>query len=398
MIIKRFKGGFALTVLYLSLSALYLSLSAPALATSHINPAIDSSDLGSGINSSTGQLQGNCISGDLVEKGNTTVNLGLQHATTASQSIEEIDGSVSADVNLGLFAGGATVTMHTRLEENNNTASTVYRVRYRAGTQTIENRNMTTLGLSVQGQSAAQIGDACGDEFIDSVTLGSDLYLVTQMQFSSTEDYQKYVTKIKVRVLFWSRTDTITTETYDLAQDGVYSVQAISTVPLPAAITAILGGQGEKYCHVDSTNLPLCVTAANDVLDYLVGINSTYRSYLDNPAKLTVIGFNSMPYDQAGHFALASDSISIDSALEGLQNQLMSALTDNRQKQNVVKAYGAVAGPQQADFHTLNNTLTDNINGLETALDNCRNNQLLASCQSATDSALGALVVVDIDI
>jgi hypothetical protein len=144
--------------------------------------------------------------------------------------------------------------------------------------------------------------------------------------------------------------------------------------------------------------LPLCVTAANDVLDYLVGINSNYRSYLDNPAKLTVIGFNSMPYDQAGHFALASDSINIDPALEGLQNQLMSALTDNRQKQNVVKAYGAVAGPQQADFHALNNTLTDNINALETALDNCRTNQLLASCQSATDSALGALVVVDIDI
>ena len=391
MIIKKHKAGFVFT-------ALYLSLSATALATTHINPAIDAAKLGTGINSSTGQLLGNCISGDLVDKGNTTVNLGLQQATTASQSIEELEGSVSADVNLGLFAGGAIVTMHTRLEENSNTATTVYRVRYRAGTQTVENREYTALGLSVQGQTPEQIRDVCGDEFIDSVTLGSDLYLVSQMQFSSTEDYQKYVTEIRVRVLFWSRTDTITDETYDLAQDGVYSIQAVSTVPLPPAITAILGGTGQKYCHVDSTNMPLCVTAANDVLDYLVGSSSTYRSYLDNQANFTVISANSMPYASGGHFALGSSPSGVLPALAGLESQLMSALTDNLTKQNIVKAYGAVPGDQQADFHALNNTITDNITVLQAALDNCRDTPVVTSCQSATDSALAQLTEVNVDI
>jgi hypothetical protein len=395
MILKRYKEGFALTLLCLSLSSV---ISSTAQATTHINPAIDRSYLGTGIDSASGELQGNCISGDRVETGNSAVNLALHNASSASQSIEEVKGSISADVNLGLFAAGASVSMHTRLEENSNTASFVYRVRYRAGTETLENRDTTALGLSVQGQAESQIRDVCGDEFIDSVELGSDLYLVTQMQFSSKAEYEKFVTEIRVRVLFWSRTDTISSETYAHAANGVYSVKAVSTVALPGAITTILGGSGEKYCHVASNDMPSCVAAANDVLDYLIGSNSSYRSYLEDTNNLTVIGFNSMPYDKAGHFELATGSLSILPALEGLQNQLMTALTDNRVKQNITKAYGAVISSQQADYQGLLAQINDNILVLEAALDDCRNTPVVDSCQIVTDNALAQLIAVDVDI
>lgn len=391
MIIKRYKGGFALSVICLLLSG-------TVQATSHINPTIDSSDLGTGIDSVTGLLQGHCISGDWVQTGNKRVTLGLQNTITASQSINEIQGRLSADVNLGLFAGGATVSMHTRMEDNSNTASFVYRVRYRAGTYSVENRDYTALGLSVQGQTPEQISAACGDEFIDSVELGSDLYLVTQMQFASKSEYEKFVTQIRVRVLFWSRTETISDETYAVAQHGVYSVKAVSTVPLPADITAILGGAGEKYCNVDSNDMPLCVSAANDVLDYLVGSSSHYHSYLNNSANLTVTGFNSMPYAKGGHFALAGDSSGQLPALEGIQNQLMVALTDNLKKQNITTAYGAVPGPGQANFLALLSQINTNITVLEAALDNCRQHPAVESCQSATDNALAQLISVNIDI
>jgi hypothetical protein len=391
MITKRYIGGFALT-------ALYLSLSTAVQATTHINPSINDTYLGTGIDSVSGLLQGNCISGDSVAAGNTAVNLGLQNATTASQSINEVQGSLSADVNLGLFAAGATVSMHTRLEDNSNTASMVYRVRYRAGTKTLENRAYTTQGSSVQGQTPEQIRDACGDEFIDSVELGSDLYLVMQMQFSSKADYEKFVTQIRVRVLFWSHTETISSETYEFAANGVYSVKAVSTVPLPADITAILGSSGEKYCNLDSNSMVLCVTAANGVLDYLIGSSSNYRSHFDNPENIKVIGFNSMPYDKAGHFEIASSAPTISPALAGLHDQLITLLTDNRVKQNITKAYGAVPGPQQANFQGLLSQINSNITVLEAALVNCRNTPVLASCQIETDSAVAQLIAVDVDI
>ena len=76
----------------------------------------------------------------------------------------------------------------------------------------------------------------------------------------------------------------------------------------------------------------------------------------------------------------------------------MNALTDNLTKQNIVKAYGAVPGDQQADFHALNNTITDNIAVLQAALDNCRETPEVTSCQSATDSALAQLTEVNVDI
>jgi hypothetical protein len=391
MVLNRMTRGFALTLLNLSLSA-------AAQATTHINPAINSSYLGMGVSSVDGVLRGNCIIGDNVETGNTSVNLSLQNTTTAQQSIREVKGKFSADVNLGLFAAGASVSFHTRLEENSNTASMVYRVKYRASTQTLENRNYTELGLSVHGQTPQQTRASCGDEFIDSVTLGSDLYLVTQMQFSSKEEYEKFVTKIKVRVLFWSSTTTISNETYDFAQNGVYSVKALSTLPLPPDITAILGGSGEKHCNVNNNDMPACVSAANDVLDYLVGINSSYGNYLTNPANLTVTSFNSMPYATAGHFELASSPQPLDATLASLQDQLMTLLNDNRVKQNIAQAFGAVPGQNQNAFLALLTTININITALETALDSCRANPVTTHCQSATDTALALQVNVNVDV
>ena len=115
MIIKHCCGG-----LYFAIFNLLLIFNAQA--NSYINPAITTSHLGQGIDSATGQLKGRCIEGDEHHYKNQTVDLNLESAMTAQQSLDDFQGSIKGDVNLGLFAAGATVSVHIQIAESENTA------------------------------------------------------------------------------------------------------------------------------------------------------------------------------------------------------------------------------------------------------------------------------------
>ena len=388
MIIKHCYGGLCFVILSLLLAF-------NTKANTYINPAVTKAHLGMGIDSATGKLKGNCINGEINHYQNESINLSLESAVTAEQSLEDFQGTFKGDVNLGLFGAGATVDVHIRIAENENSASLVYHIKYRAGSKVIENRDYTALGTSMHGKPISEISDTCGDEFIDSVELGNDLYFTTQMHFSSKEELRKFVTKIRVRVLFWTSTTTITSETYNYAASGIYAVKAISNAPLPSAITDVLGSSGEKYCRVIEIEMGQCVSAANTVLDYLLGTNSEYRDHLTNPSNLQIIKFTSMPYDKAAHFELQTEPGIIDPALRTLENTLMTELNENQVKHNVATAYADRYG-LKGDI--LVDQLNDNIDILQGALATCADTLSVATCQSATDSALADIEDVNIDI
>ena len=142
-------------------------LSTTAQATKFVDPDADSSWLGQGVQSSSGALKGHCVTGTQQVFRNETVNLGYRSSKTAEQSLREVSGSVSASVNLGLFGGGVSVNMHTRLEENSNSASVVFRFRYNGKDISLQDRSLTALGQSMVGKTPSEIEDTCGDEYID---------------------------------------------------------------------------------------------------------------------------------------------------------------------------------------------------------------------------------------
>jgi hypothetical protein len=224
--------------------------------------------------------------------------------------------------------------------------------------------------------------------------LGSELYLVTQMTFASRDEYEEFVTKIKTRVLFWTSTTTIKNEFYQYTQNGVYSIKVLSTTPLPATISSILGASGRKYCATSA--MAECVTAANDVLAYLFD-DSGYQSYLNDSENLAITRYHSAVYEKSGHYEYpAVQPVSVVAIL-ALQTLLMNALSDNLAKQNIAQAYSEIPGVDQASYHTLLLQTNNNITLLEDALDACRANPTVASCQGITDTAIAQLVTIDIN-
>lgn len=384
------------TIKYIASTMLTFALTTTyAQATNFVEPNADTTWLGQGVQSSSGALKGKCLTGTEQIFKNETVNLGYRSSKTAMQSIREISGSVSAEVNLGLFGGGASVSMHTRTEENENTASVVFRFKYVGKDITLQDRTLTALGQSMVGKTPTEIEDTCGDEYIDHLQLGNDLYLVMQMVFASKEEYEKFVTKIKVRVLFWTSTTTITDEFYDFAQSGRYSIKALSVNPLPQTIINAIGYDGRMSCQPShSAGMEPCVTASNTIMNYLLDSNG-YKAWLGDENNLGISYFTSSNYEKTGHSEFAGVVPKDTSALVALHTQLLDELIVQHGYANTLEAYteASAANPPEYDANLLK--VQSNIDLLEQAMDECKANPDLTYCQSTVDIAFAGLQVVD---
>lgn len=377
------------------ITTIALMLSSTAFATQFVEPDADTTWLGTGVQSTSGTLKGQCLTGTIREFHNETVNLGYRSSKSAMQSIRETSGSVSGEVNLGLFGGGASVSMHTRTEENENTASVVFRFKYVGKDITLQDRQLTALGQSMVGKTPAEIEETCGDEYIDHMQLGNDLYFVMQMVFTSKEEYEKFVTKIKVRVLFWTSTTTITDEFYDFAQSGRYSIKALSVNPLPQTIIDAVGFDGRMSCQPNhSAGMQPCVTASNSIMNFLLDPNG-YKAWLEDENNLGISYFSSSNYERTGHSEFAGVVPKDTSALIALHTQLLDELIVQHSYANTLEAYTEAPEASPPEFDAMLLKVQSNINLLQQAMDDCKANSDLTACQSTVDIAFDGLQMVD---
>ena len=377
--------------------------SAKAREQTYIDPNAQISWLGQGVDSTTGELKGHCLDGDENIVNNTSAAVSLVQGRSTTQSLNEMAGSVGAGVNLGLFAGSASVSVHTRLEESTNTASLVYRFSYQGKDYSFDRPRLNGTSQSLVGNTNA-LEDACGDSYINHMQLGNDLYFVTQLTFADRADFREFVTQIRIRVLFWTRTETISQTFYDAAQSGVFSVKALSTNPLPDAIINLLGIDGEEYCapssNSDNSWMFNCQQRINDVLDYLLSDNpnpaSGYNAWLADESNLGVSYYTVDNYQQTGISAFDDVQPSDRTAIASLDRQLLDELTEQLRLRNIIRAYANSGRFDSNDYSQRHSDVNANISRIELAMSRCRSFNDEVACQNEVNSAFGALLDIEL--
>ena len=416
--IKRFASALAMSALALGVASGCLELDSGAageaeargarssvrLATAptrFVMPEAETSWLGRGVDTATGRFQDACLTGDITEYRNRSLQLGYRYHSTTRQSLREITGGVSASVNLGLFGGGVSVQMHTRLQESENTAAIVYRVSYKGTSLSLENRTLTARGQSVVGASPERIAEICGDQYVDHMQLGNDLYFVAQMAFDSRAEYERFLTRIKVRVLFWTSTHTISDEFYELAQNGRYTIKVLSSNPLPAAIRNELDGidgaldYGELSCRASSASgMSDCVDTSARIMEFLHS-DTGYRAWLQDAENLGVTWFSSAHYATTGHREFVGVERIAVPELAALHDRLLEELSYQENLQNTLRPYARTQGPAQSHYRELSQDVDENIDTLDQAMTTCGATLDVHDCQSAVDDALGELIAID---
>ncbi len=363
-----------------------------------IDPQANENWLGRGVESITGEMTDPCVTGEVKEYNSPEMNVSFQTSKTATQSLEELSGRVEGSVNLVLFGGGAEVNMHSRLQDVENTASVVLRISYKGKTLRLENRSLNNRGQGVVGQSVEQIAEACGDQYIDHVQYGNELYVVAQMAFASSEEYQKFVTRVKFRALFWTATKTFTDEFYDYAGNAVLSVKALSPSPLPGPILEALGGDEEMSCEASSRDdLSACLNAGDRIVDFIFDNGATgYANWLRNDSNLHASWYASSNYETTGHREFAGVAATSVDGLSELSDELSTLLTEQYSLRNVLVSYGYSPRPDRRAYRDLIPTVDQNIAALQQAMDTCRSSLNVATCQSAINSAKAQQTSIDL--
>lgn len=385
-------GSISWPITWLFLISLVFPFS--TYAERFINPNMLPALIGSGINSETGDIVSKCLNGTTKDVDNSRLIFSVMNTNNARNSYQETTGSISGSVDFVLFGGGASVSVHTQFSDSTNTVTQIYKVNYKSHGERFDTTGFNTLGSSMIGQTDSTKLTNCGDHYINYVQYGSDLFIVANLAFSSSEEYREYVTKIKVKVLFFKKTFTISDEFYDLAVNARYSISARSELPLPTVISTALNNSDEMVCQSNNvTAMTPCVDATSDIFDYVAAADG-YLNWLQNNNNMGILFFETESYVGNGYPEFAYEAPEAIE-LEKLSIELHNALSYYKRLRGRLQSFITVPVGDVSYYSSRKSLVDNNIAYISNALTTCRNTLDLSSCQNAITTAESQTVYID---
>lgn len=369
--------------------ALALSTVVIMLAFSHVRAEqyvganINQGQLGQGFDSHTSLFRETCVMGDVVSTNNSESVLSFTASNSLERHIEETYGKVKGGVSLVIFSGSVSSALSSKVTDSARTASSSVKLLYNAKDFTLENRTLSAYARSVLDQD--DIDTVCGDAFVYHVKEGLEIQVVAKLYFRSVEDYQKWVTKVKVRFLFYSKTKTKTEEWHSLTENAVYSIEVVTRGGMTTRLQAILDSN-PTYCNTD--HMDACIDTGEMIFAYLFG-EMGYSADIKNSAKQGIL-FSTEGYLASGHFDLAKPIFNRGNQFFVEEARINSLLYSNQQIRDSLYAFAQVEADELIRERLLQKiSLADaNVALLDQAALVCRTATHWLSCQQAVNWAV----------
>jgi hypothetical protein len=373
-------------------AAFFCIAASAASATEYYGVTVDQTQLGQGFDNQVTMFREHCITGDIVETGNTEGELSYTGSNTVERHMEETFGKVKGGINLIIFAGSVSTSLSSQVTDNTRTASSSVKLIYDARDLSLENRTLTPLGTSILGDEDFRVDATCGNEFVHHVKLGSEIYVNARLYFRSVEDYKKWVTKIKVRFLFYSKTKTKTKEWYDLTENGVYSIDVVTRGGMTDRLQTILD-TNPTYCKTES--MDACIDTAGKIFDYLFD-EAGYPQDIKSAPK-QVVSFTTESYANSGHFELVKPAFDKGTQFGLEEEKLQVRLHLNHDIRNSYFAFAQVEDDETLKEQMLVKVgyAEENIAALDAAATTCRETLIYATCHQAVENAIAIQHVID---
>ncbi|MEM9103394.1 MAG: hypothetical protein AAGB12_13845 [Pseudomonadota bacterium] len=351
--------------------------------------------LGRGFNTKTGFTKSTCLNGEVKIAGNTQGLLRYDGSRTVTERIEEKFGEVKGSVNFVVFGGSVSVSVFSRVTDSVTSTSSSLRLLYQEKDYSLENRQLTTFGQNIS-KNPNFIYDNCGNEFVHSVKVGSELFVTAKLHFRTRESYERFRTKIKIRVLFIKKTKTITKEFREYAQNAVYSIQVNTVGGVTTKLKNILDNN-PTHCLLDT--IENCLLTSERIFDYLFD-EQGYAVDLSSE-NLRVTEFTTQNYKDSGHFDLVPDLVALpDPGYRILERKLLIKTMESEALKEHFSAFLAVETDETIKERIVNKleTVNANLNQLQEAMSYCQQEPTINECRHRVDQALLQFVVVSYDI
>jgi len=277
-----------------------LTFAAASYGKTYYSLGSDKEVLGAGFESELRLPLDSCLDGQWIYQGGSAGGLAYRGAFDSNSMMNSLTGSIKAGVNLVIFGGSVKLSMRNKVTENDSAAASTIELNYQKGSYNFEDRTIKPEIVDLIANNPTAVRDRCGDGFIHNVKLGSNIYVTAKLHFKERTEYEWYQTKVKIKVLFWSKTVTKTKEFYEATKNAVYSIDVHTDGGLTPRLQALTAG-GPRYCKTD--NVDACIDYADELFAYLLN-GGDYANDL-NDSHLNNITYDVESYEKSGHYDLA---------------------------------------------------------------------------------------------
>ncbi|NOU51898.1 hypothetical protein HG263_15280 [Pseudoalteromonas sp. JBTF-M23] len=246
-------------------------------------------DLGKAFDTELHRASETCLTGTVEHHQQSAGQLDYLQRLNETQIRRRTFGEVHGGVNLFIVAGSVSTSItHTNATDNLTLTSQLH-LKLSQGHSTIESRQVL------------KDAEYCGDQFIYQVNYGRDLFINTRLHFRSEADYKKFVTKIKIRLLFFKKTKTKVKEIEKFAQNAVLTIDANSSGSLPPRLQQIMNSN-PKHCR--GSNISPCLNTLQALADYTFGgqLSDDLGALPKLPRSIIT-----KTYEESGHFDVSND-------------------------------------------------------------------------------------------
>ncbi|MBD1582307.1 hypothetical protein [Pseudoalteromonas sp. S16_S37] len=276
------------------IAGLMLLLAFNVSAKRYYSEQFSEQDLGKAFDTELHQASEKCLTGTIEYHKESAGQLDYLQHLNETQIRRRTFGEVHGGVNLFIVAGSVSTSItHTNATDNLSLTSQLH-LKLSQGHSTIENRQVL--------KNAAN----CGDQFVYQVDYGRDIFINTRLHFRSEADYKKFVTKIKIRLLFFKKTKTKVKEIEKFAQNAVLTIDANSSGTLPPRLQQLMDSN-PKHCR--GNNISPCLNTLQALADYTFGgqLGDDLTALPKLPRSIIT-----KSYEESGHFDISQNVNVID--------------------------------------------------------------------------------------
>lgn len=212
--------------------------------------------LGYGFDSSRLKPTKKCLIGSSEFHKKSKGKLDFIYNLKSQQLRERTYGEIHGGVNLFIFSGSVSTSIYHKTSTDAQSISNTVLFTYDAGVTTLENR---TLPDNIEVAE-------CGSGFIYQIDYGQDIYLNARLRFKTVEDYKRFITKIKIRILWKKKTKTKTKTLEKYAKNAIFTISVESNGELPKPLKQLIASEN-LTCRGD--DIEPCVESYMALSNYL---------------------------------------------------------------------------------------------------------------------------------
>lgn len=337
--------------------------------------------LGHGFDSGTRTFRSACLDvSDFGYAGAPTARLDLDHSLDAAETKTLLGASVSAGIDAFVIGGGVKITVNSHVQSSDTSEILTFAVS-NVGKEVL----VTEAALSATGLSGTTDPEfarhACGDEYVERIRLGGQLFFTVRYDFGSREVKNEIIKQVKVKAFGFSKTKTSTKRMRDLTERAVVNVDAHQLGGRPERLQAALASVPVKSCTMAT------IEGCHAIIDRLLAYVNEPGGFSDQMAQLvydhdapehnaTVLSYVTKRYHAGGFRQLYPEPAPLvgleqQAALERLAGELERLEQDRRRGEHLLAVYRLREPHKESLRRALNGPIRHNVNNAMEGVNVC---------------------------